>query len=139
MKPVNVICDFPCVYIYVGNITHYFSNASIFLAESWNLIEKSSISRQKEGRSSNRTWRDDVSVGFPTRKLIYKGIKNIEVPTNSLISGADYIISVSNYIITTTDYKITGADYRISRYLRKNYSERKSFFSIEIRNCCFWI
>jgi len=81
------------------------------------LIEKSSISRQKEGRSSNRTWRDDVSVGFPTRKLIYKGIKNIEVPTNSLISGADYIISVSNYIITTTDYKITGADYRISRYL----------------------
>ena len=87
------------------------------------MIEKSSISRQKEGRSSNRTWRDDVSVGFPTRKLIYKGIKNIEVPTNSLISGADYIISVSNYIITTTDYIIagtdfiiTGTDYRINRH-----------------------
>jgi len=29
------------------------------------LTEKSSISRQKEGRSSNRTWRDDVLAGFP--------------------------------------------------------------------------
>ena len=58
-------CMLLILLYYGGNITHYFSNASIFLPESWNLTEKSSISRQKEGRSSNRTWRDDVLAGFP--------------------------------------------------------------------------